>query len=254
MNDLQADRLFDSILAKVEKRLGRRLKVSFNKLSTLILQLISEGGQISGNVAVLQYEDELTQILTESYEESIREGVIFTRRDLELPPEGDDSMIEEVLFLLLLWKDTQARTQSKLLIKTTIKIYNDAFKKAEDLGLTDTAKSKFISREFNKANRGRIETIATTEAGEAVSRGSLEAAEVESNNEKPVLKRWRSQRDSVVRDTHIRTDRRYSREPIGLRELFEVGASKGPYPRSSMLSIVERINCRCYMRFVKSGE
>ena len=245
MNDLQADRLFDSMLARVEKRLGRQLLNNFNQLSKLIESVILNGGELSGDVAIMQNIQDLEKILEESYRESIIEGARFTRRDLELPEEEDEDNFNEALLLLLFWREDTARSHAQMLTNTTIDLYHRFYEEARVLGLSGGARSQFISRELLRRNRGRVRNIATSEAGEALSAGS--GAQADILNE-ALLKSWRSQRDSVVRDSHRRADQRYNSEPIPLDDNFQVGASSGPFPRSSQLSASERNGCRCYIR------
>lgn len=245
MTDTEADRLFDSMLARVEKRLGRRLLENFNELSRLIVQVIANGGQLAGDVAIQQNADDLERILEESYREAIMEGARFTRRDLELPEEEDEESYAAILLLLLFWRQDTARNHAQMLTQTTMTLYDRFYDEARVLGLTGGAQSQFISRELLRRNRGRVRNIATSESGEALSAGS--EAQAGLLNE-AIVKSWRSQRDRIVRDSHIRADRRYTEQPIPLDQNFQVGASSGPYPRSSQLSAAERSGCRCYIR------
>jgi hypothetical protein len=262
MTDKEADRLFDSMLVKVEKKLERRLLVHFNKLSVLIREVIANGGIFDGNILILEQQVELAKILEEAYSQAIREGVIFTRRDLDLPQEEDEDNINEALLLLLLWRTNTASAHADLLTQTTLKLYNQFSLEADALGLTGIDKDTFISRELLKRNRGRIANIATTESGEAISAGSGAQAQILTTpdiavgataytiiNQRELRKFWRSQRDRRVRDTHRIADQRYTASPIGLHENFQVGLSSGPYPRASQLSMEERNGCRCYVRY-----
>lgn len=261
MTDKEADRLFDSMLVKVEKRLERRLLVNFNKLSNLIREVIANDGIFDGNILIQANQAELAQILEEAYSQAIREGVIFTRRDLDLPQEDDEDNINEALLLLLLWRTNTASAHADLLTQTTLKFYNQFSLEADALGLTGIDKDAFISRELLRRNRGRIGNIATTESGEAISAGSGAQAQILTTpdvaigataytilNQRELKKSWRSQRDRRVRGSHRRADQRYTEFPIGLDENFQVGLSSGPYPRASQLSMEERNGCRCYIR------
>lgn len=248
LSNAQADRLFDSMLARVEKSLSRDILRNFNQLSRIIREVIANGGELAGDIAISQNVEELREILERSYRESIAQGVRFTRRDLELPEEQDDDSINEALLLLLFWRQDTATSHANMLTDTTIKLYKRFYDEARTLGLTGADRDRFISRELLKRNRGRIANIATSEAGEALSAGSEAQADL---LEGTLLKYWRSQRDKHVRDSHIRADRRYTEFPIPRDEFFQVGASSGPYPRSSHLSASERNGCRCYMRYVR---
>ena len=102
MTDKEADRVFDSMLIKLENRLSRKLLSNFSKLSQLIRQVIANGGQFGGNIVILENQRELEQILIQAYEDAIREGIKFTRLDLELEPAEEDNF-NEILLLLLGW-------------------------------------------------------------------------------------------------------------------------------------------------------
>jgi len=118
-------------------------------------------------------------------------------------------------------------------------------------------------------NNRRVKVIATTEAGKAISVSQQKTAEelqtvlikkpdlAEGNGRTTIItpvvlvKSWRSQRDKAVRDSHVRADQRYTEEPIGIGEIFQVGASAGQFPRDPQLSADESIGCRCYLKLRK---
>jgi hypothetical protein len=245
MTDQEADKLFDSILSKVEKRLARRMLTNFNNLSSIIRNMVQNLGNLEDELAILENQRELEQILIESYEESIREGVRFTRRDLNLSKEEDEDNFNEALLLLLLWRQDTARTHAQQITRTTINIYRQLDDEARVRQLTDESRQRFIAREMAKRNRSRISVIATSEAGEAVSAGSQAQATLVN---KQLLKSWRSQRDSRVRSSHVRADQRYNEFPIPNDLPFQVGSGSGQYPRDSSLPKKERAGCRCYLR------
>lgn len=268
MTDEEADKLFDFILSRLEAKLGRLILANFRQLSQLIKDLIENNGQIAGNIAILQNQADLETILLQAYEDGIREGVRFTRRDLDLPEEEDKESYEELLLLLLLWRESQARTQAERITQTTIKIYEKLIERGRSQGLTGQNLTSFMLREMNRLNRGRISGIATTEVGEAISMGSEEMARLFSGTrsqpglldrdvftiqDNTLKKRWRSQRDSIVRDTHRSADIRYTETPIPIDDNFQVGSGSGPFPRSSQLPINERAGCRCYVRYVRAN-
>lgn len=250
MNDVQADRLFDFMLSRLENRLGRKILANFSKISNLIKEVIENNGTLAGNVAILQNQQELENILLEAYQEGIIAGGTFTRRDLEEAEEEDESSLEELLLLLLLWRNTQASIQAQRITQTTIRVLEKVMDAGKAKGLVGQDLSKYVAREMNRLNRGRISTIANSEIGEAFSVGSHEVAN-EISKKYTLLKRWRSRRNSVVRDTHRRADRRYTAEPIPLNQFFEVGSSSAPYPKYALLPLREKANCYCYVRYVK---
>lgn len=247
MTDKQADRIFDSMLAKLENRLSRRILSNFNKLTQLIRQVISNGGELGGNIIILENQRELEQILLQAYEEAIREGIKFTRLDLEIEEteEDEDNLI---LLLLLAWRIDTAQQHSAFLTSTTIDIFNTALQDQIAAGKTGEELDKAVAREMAKHNRRRVGTIATTESNTAFQTGS----EATGNQaEIQLLKRWRSQGDRRVRPTHRSANNRYRANPIPLNELFQVGAGSGSRPLDPRLPSAETISCRCFLRFVK---
>lgn len=247
MTDREADRVFDSMLTKLENRLSRKLLSNFSKLSQLIRQVIANGGELGGNIVILENQRELGQILIQAYEDAIREGVKFTRLDLELPPAEEDDF-NELLLLLLGWRIDTAQQHSAFLTSTTIDIFNRVVADQVSAGKTGEELDKAVAREVAKQNRRRVGTIATTESNTAFQTGSeREATQVEAQ----LLKRWRSQEDLNVRPTHRSANNRYKANPIPLNELFQVGAGSGARPLDPRLPSAETIGCRCFMRFVK---
>lgn len=260
MTDIQADRLFDSMLRKLESRLSRKILANFNKLSMLIREVIASDGVFAGNVIIIENQRELEQILIEAYDEAIKEGVKFTRRDLELE-EAEEEENNAILLLLLLWRNNTASTHAALMTQTTIDIFNRAVEDAEANGLSGDDLDRSVARTMAKHNRRRVPVISTTEANTAFQTGS-EAAAAEVANPTPrtdqpvigiaLLKRWRSQEDRRVRPTHFSANARYKANPIPLSDLFQVGAGQGSRPLDPRLPSEETIACRCFMRFVKA--
>lgn len=248
MTDKEADRVFDSMLIKLENRLSRKLLSNFSKLSQLIRQVIANGGQFGGNIVILENQRELEQILIQAYEDAIREGIKFTRLDLELEPAEEDNF-NEILLLLLGWRIDTAQQHSAFLTSTTIDIFNRVVADQIASGKTGEELDKAVAREVAKQNRRRVGTIATTESNTAFQVGSeREAIQVDDVQ---LLKRWRSQEDRRVRPTHRSANNRYKANPIPLNELFQVGAGSGARPLDPRLPSDETIGCRCFMRFVK---
>ena len=271
MTDKEADRLFDSILLKLERKLGRKLVTNFSNLTKAIKQIVSSGGEIAGNIIIQENQRELEQILIEAYEAAILEGVKFTRRDLEEAPATEEES-DAILLFLFAWIISTASVHSQQLTKTTIDNLNRVFEEGARNGLAGDDLNKFVTRKMAKLNRNRVDTIAATEAGEALSKGSEHTARTIDDGPRdigsgvgdgagrggavpvirgPVLKRWRSQEDRIVRNSHARANSRYSANPIPLEEDFQVGSSFGAFPRASSLSMAERINCRCFARYTR---
>ena len=251
--DKRADRIFDAMLVKLERRLSRKILANFNKLSKLIREVIANGGEFAGNVVILENQSNLREILIQAYEEAIRESVKFTRMDLDLEePEEDDYLA--ILLLLLGWVAITAEQHAEYLTTTSIDIFNRTYQEQTELGKTGKDLEKTVAREVAKTNRNRVGTIASTESNTAFQTGAEKTGvEVESGNQAGVklLKSWRSQQDRLVRDSHARANSRYKREPIPTNEFFLVGAGKGMRPLDPILPMAERIGCRCYIRFVR---
>jgi hypothetical protein len=249
LSNEKADRLFDAMLVRLESRLGRAIRKNFAQLARLMRDVINDGGAIGGTIAILNNQAELAQILQDAYEGAIRDGVRFTRRDLDLPEEEDEDNMNEALLLLLLWRQSTATEHAEQMTQTTLRLYSRFYNESSTQGLQGEARERFVVRNVARRNRGRIRNIATSEAGEALSAGSEAQATLLNDR---LVKSWTSQRDRRVRDTHIRADKRYTEFPIELSESFQVGASSGPYPRSSQLSQSERNGCRCYVRYKRA--
>jgi len=273
MTDKEADRLFDSILLKLERKLGRQLITNFSNLTKAIKQIVSSGGEIAGNIIIQENQRALELILIAAYEAAILEGVKFTRRDLEEPPATEEQS-EAILLFLFAWIISTASVHSQQLTHTTIDILNRSFEEGARLGLAGDDLDKFVTRKLARLNRNRVPTIALTEAGEALSMGSERTALTIDDDDGgrdigagvgtgagrggaaplirgPVLKRWRSQEDRIVRNTHARANAKYSANPIPIEQNFQVGSSFGAFPRASTLSMAERINCRCFARYTR---
>lgn len=247
LTDKQADRLFDAMLTRVENKLARKIRANFNKLSREIIAELKANGEIAAESAIMNNAAVIEKILFEAYQEGIRNGVRLTRRDLDLDIEHDTESMEEVLLLLLLWSQNTAREEAKLITKTTLRIFQDAMIDANAVGLVGGKAGKFLKREFRKDNAHRIMAISTTEAGIAISAGQQKMAVILASQ---VLKRWRSQEDLRVRETHAAANRFYRDNPIELGMNFKVGIGSGLYPRARSLPASEKIRCRCFLRFV----
>ena len=63
-----------------------------------------------------------------------------------------------------------------------------------------------------------------------------------------IKKKWRSQRDGLVRKWHVTADKKYTKNPIFLSEMFYVGGEFLPYPTGGSKP-ENNINCRCRVDF-----
>lgn len=252
LSDKQADRLFDSILNKLEKKLERKILTNFRNLSLLIRDIIEGGGEFSGNVIIIENQQSLEADLREAYFEAINEGIKFTYRDLgESEPEEED--FNAIILLLLPWVTNTSEQHAQYLTKTTTKIFNETYKEISATSQisrgSEEARQVSVetSRQMEVKNKKRAKVIATTEANMAFQTAAIKTAE---KLERRLLKRWVSQNDKRVRDSHVRAHKRYLREPIPLEQDFMVGAGSGSRPLDPRLPSEETIACRCYMRFV----
>jgi hypothetical protein len=71
------------------------------------------------------------------------------------------------------------------------------------------------------------------------------------NSQKPIKKYWLGVLDDRIRDNHLSAVQFYNRNnPIAFNELFLVGGEWLKYPRDSVGSAKNIINCRCYLGYV----
>ena len=268
LTDSQADRVFDSILLKLEGQLKRKLNANFNQLSKDIQRAL-EAFNESGAEAIVSLNDiVIEQILIDAYETGIIQGARMTERDVF--GDNEDDFAEETLLLLLLWLRSTASTVAREINTTTFKILVKVMDNQRAKGLVGDPLSKAVSKDMKQRNLNRSTTISTTEAQRGIQEGSQEMGNkidglfssgggmgrlgrdnVPVDNTPviiptPVLeKQWRSQKDRKVRRSHVIANGQ-SVPPTGL---FVVGSSKGRYPTDRMLPIEESINCRCYLRW-----
>jgi len=264
-SDANLDSQFDSILRIYESKLERKLRANFNYLSRQMLQAWIESGEFIAQGAITANEEQLEAILQESYEQTIIAGSRFGRRMVEeKDKEKEDSLAEEALLLLLLWTREEAAKTSKELNKTTRKIFNKFLDEGIKEGLTNsptiidgvtnttsTGKnelSDFVIKSTKKANMNRAKTIATTESQAGLQNGIEKSAEVMNEQALVVFKKkWRSQQDSKVRDSHARVNGQV--KEIG--DYFLVGRGRGLRPLDKNLPKEEVINCRCFLMLSK---
>lgn len=246
LSDAQTDRLFDSILIKLENKLGRQILGNFRQLTKSIRAIVESGGEFAGNVVILQNQQELQKILQQAYFEAIREGAKFTYKETGQEPPTEDNL-EALLLLLIGWVTVTSIQHAQLLTDTTIDIFNTSYQKALEAGEIGLDLAKMVSRDMQKRNKGRVKVISTTEANMAFQTGSLEAGKTLSEQ---LMKRWVSQQDRRVRPTHVSANSRYRKSPIPLGRDFQVGAGHGSRPLDPSLPSEEIIGCRCYLRMV----
>ena len=268
LTDKQADRVFDSILLKLEGQLKRKLNANFNQLSKDIQRAL-EAYDEAGAAAIVSLNDiVIEKMLIETYEAGIIQGARMTERDVF--GDNEDGFAEETLLLLLLWLRSTAKTVAMEINTTTFKILTKVMDDQRALGLSGPELSKAVSKEMKQRNLNRSTTISTTEAQRGIQEGSQEMGNkiddlfssgggmgrlgrgrLPVDNQPvtiptPVLeKQWRSQGDRRVRKTHQRANG----QRVGPKDLFVVGKGKGRFPLDVMLPKDETINCRCYLRW-----
>jgi len=177
------------------------------------------------------------------------DGIKLTAEQLQ-----EDNFSEEAALLaLLVWAQAESQVAATQITNTTSSIMDDLI---ADQAASAEAGAEFpledVLDELNKRNRKRSGTIGTTESGKGIGKGQAEAAEeMQRGQIFTIKKQWRSKRDFKVRDTHARANSRYTRSPIGLNEMFQVGSGFGLHPKASTLPAGEVIRCRCFARYVK---
>jgi len=268
LTDQQADRVFDSILLKLEGQLKRKLNANFNQLSKDIQRAL-EAFDEAGAAAIVSLNDiVIEKMLIDTYEAGIIQGARMTERDVF--GDNEDGFAEEALLLLLLWLRSTAKTVAMEINTTTFKILTKVMDDQRALGLSGPELSKAVSKEMKQRNLNRSTTISTTEAQRGIQEGSQEMGNkiddlfssgggmgrlgrgrLPVDNTPvtiptPVLeKQWRSQGDRRVRKTHQRANG----QRVGPKDLFVVGKGKGRFPLDVMLPKDETIGCRCYLRW-----
>ena len=268
LTDQQADRVFDSILLKLEGQLKRKLNANFNQLSKDIQRAL-EAFDEAGAAAIVSLNDAvIEQMLIDNYELGIMEGARMTERDVF--GDNEDGFAEEALLLLLLWLRSTAKTVAIEINTTTFKILSKVMDDQRSLGLTSKELSKSVSKEMKQRNLNRSTTIATTEAQRGIQEGSQQMGSIIDDlfangdalgrlgrdrlpaEDQPVViptpvlvKQWRSQGDRRVRRTHVDANG----QEVAPADLFIVGKGKGRFPLDVMLPKAETIGCRCYLRW-----
>lgn len=126
--------------------------------------------------------------------------------------------------------------------ETTIQRVRDvvAIAREEGVGVTEVARRIRSDAFGNDISRSRAQTIARTETVGALNEGEFLAA-----SERGVMqsKRWLSQRDGRVRDSHASAE---SDAWIGIDGTFSNGLR---YPHEAGAPANETINCRCTLLY-----
>jgi len=235
MSDAQLDKQFDSILRIQESKLERKLRANFNKMSKDMQRAYLDNGQFGADAVVSKNDEKLAEILLEAYKSGVIAGSGFAFNQVEEKNKKEqDSLAEEALLLLLALLSTEAIKTAQEINRTTQKIYNNIVdevannkppidsdsptKKPQGLrsifgsGADD---NKQVADKLKKRNYTRAKSIATTEAQPGLQSGIEKTAEV--MNEKALVvfkKKWRSQQDSKVRDSHARVNGQVKRLAI----------------------------------------
>jgi len=245
----QDERRHEAALVRNERRLEREIIAFFAVLFLAMKESFKEIGIVGARTEIQKAQPALEEILQNSYMRSGPDGIKLTVEQLE----EDDFSEEAALLALLIWANAEAKVASTQITNTTANIMDDLI--AEQAASVETGIEipvEDILEELNKRNRNRTGTIGTTESGKGIGRGQSEAAEEIARGQIFTIKKsWTSKKDFRVRGSHARADRRYTRSPIPVNELFQVGASFGRFPLDTTLSAEESINCRCFVRFRK---
>lgn len=131
--------------------------------------------------------------------------------------------------------------QSKAVIKARRRLINERIEvNGVKRPLTNEEISKRLRAEFRNDN-ARLERILDTET----HRQNELVKEVVARDDGKLFKIWNTQRDSRVRSTHAKLDRKR----IRIKSMFNVGGFKAPHPSSALLPPQESIRCRCFLTF-----
>lgn len=237
------DEIHESMLVRNERKLEREINSFFIALTALMLKLAEEYDLNVSRAEIEKAQPDLENLLEKAYVRAGGDGVKLAEKML---PE-DDFSEEAALLALLFWAKLEAKNISKIITETTKNYFDEVVEKFTVNGKLEALPKKII-REFKKKNKPRNKIIGTTESNKAIQQGEIEAAqEMERKQPFDIYKTWRSQQDLRVRDTHVRADKRYSREPIPVRAMFQVGRGFGLYPLASTLPYEEVVQCRCYL-------
>ncbi|MER7842197.1 phage minor head protein [Streptomyces sp. NPDC096040] len=101
-----------------------------------------------------------------------------------------------------------------------------------------------FQREGAQLGQGRESLISTTEAARAWNTATLAAAQALTGPDRPIVKQWRTRRNSRVRDDHHDVDG-FVRL---LDDTFEVGGVDMQHPGDPSAPPAQVCNCRCILR------
>jgi hypothetical protein len=209
----QLDRSHDSKLVRNERKLEREVLAFFALLYASMLEAEKSGGLGAARGEIQKHIPELQTILEESYMRSGSDGMALTQ---EMLPE-DDFSEETVLLGLFVWAQAESQKISEIISNTTLDVFDEIIAENSIEGALEIPVEDII-KELNTRNKHRSKLIGTTESNNGIGEGQSQTAqEIQRGQVFDIKKRWRSQRDIRVRDTHMRADRRYSRDPIPVR-------------------------------------
>lgn len=244
------ERRHESLLVRNERRTEREIIAFFTALFLSMGRELEETGMAGVRAAIENAQPELEQLLKDSYMRSGPDGIRLTASMLP----DDDFSEEAALLALFVWAGSESGIASRQITKTTLKILDEllADQVAADQAAGVDLQPDKVLKELRKRNRNRAGTIGNTESGKGIGRGQAEAAEeIQRGAIFQIKKQWRSRRNRKVRDTHVRADRRYTKVPIGINEMFQVGAGFGLHPLASTLPVQEVVRCYCFARYIK---
>jgi len=241
-NIAQLERAWNSILDKFEAVLRLRLIKHFNGLINTLKKQLDDNTAVGGALILLNADRDLEEIFNDVLPAVATAGALFTLNDLQPKDEQNDSIAGEVTASLILWMLINSKERAQLINRTTIKIF---IRVTETLSaipeLTGPTLNTAILADVKKRNTARINVISATEAHNSASRGQIQAGIIINQR---VDKTWISQRDRVVRPTHIRADGQ--RVPID--QPFRVGSALMMRPSDPAGGPAETIGCRCFLR------
>lgn len=165
---------------------------------------------------------------------------------VDLRWDPNDPYLQEIL----------AQTRN-LLVGIPDRVYRDVVKSmaaGRDKGETNDQIRQRVDNILNISGSEnwphRAAVITRTELGRFTEAGALAAARrIEQREQSVILKRWEDRDDDRVRRSHTRVDNQLRR----LGEPFQVGRSSLQFPIDPAGHPDEIVNCRCELRFVRSG-
>lgn len=157
------------------------------------------------------------------------------------PNEINDRLMKKLNLSEKELKRQLQKVESSNIMKERRKLINA---RKELQGVKRPLTNKEISTELKKKfgdNNSRLERILDTET----HRQNELVKEVVARDQGFKWKIWNTQRDSKVRASHARLDRKR----IRIKSMFNVGGHKAPHPGAAVLPPQESIRCRCFLTF-----